>query len=352
MAWNIVLNGSFVVVSTSANRTSSPLNQTQFFAQYYTDFILSTVFGTLMCIFTFGSNLICLLAICLYPKLKRQRGNILVANLSVVTMLNSGTVLPISMASTLHRQYYDDLPEHFCDYSTYYYSTLHAFVWCECFIAFNRFVAIVFPYRYKIVASNKGIIASILLGYAIPILINASAFIVSPHMYVNALPFGSCRIDSKNSSIYPTFQSVTGVYLPLCVNGLLYLVVFAVVWARKFRLRHDTIVPFIVIRSPRPGSSTRVQSKRMRLARMLFASFIWNLLMFLPLPIMNNLVGDAYTQYPRLFFVIKYVTLLGAAGNTIIYGALNCDYLDGMLAVVRCNPRKIKPILNGSGIDS
>ncbi|OQV25588.1 hypothetical protein BV898_00524 [Hypsibius exemplaris] len=338
-SWN-----SSVMPATNVTGKNATLSQADFFAMYYTNFILSMAIGSLICLFTFVSNLICLIAICVNPKLKK-RGNVLVANLVVVTMLISATVQPLSIASNLYRQYHD-LPRHFCDWAIYFYILTHAFVWHECFLALNRFVAIVFPYRFNIISSPKGIVITLILGYAIPICLDLSALIVKPHLYVSALPFGSCRFDPNGTNTwFPAFHSVIGVYAPICLIGAFYFAIYAAVLLRKFRLRN---LP-LNVRSARVAA---LQSKRMRLARMLFVTFVWNFITFLPSPLVTALVRDAFTNHPPLFFGVRYIALLGVAGNTIIYGFLNPDYRQGMLAVLRCTPRRVTPSFSSGGVET
>ena len=130
----------FSNMSTNNSSGNFSIVQRAFFRQYYSHFIASIIIGNAICLFALASNIICLIAICTQPRL-RQQGNALVANLIMVNILLSLFVYPISIVSPMYRQYYE-LASNFCNWIFFYYFMVQAFVWHECLLAFNRFVAI------------------------------------------------------------------------------------------------------------------------------------------------------------------------------------------------------------------
>ena len=295
-------NATLFVNATGSNQSSSDII---FFKLYYAHFITHSVIGTLLCLFSFISNLICLIAICTYPRLRR-RGCILVANLVIINILLSTTVYPVNIITPFYR--HDVLPESFCyNFTRYYYLTLHWFIWQECLLSINRFIAIVVPRFYATVINTKRLIATIIVGYLIPFFINAYG--LSRNLYVQSPPFGTCRYKPEFGKVYPLIHATLGVYLPVCAIGISYLTIFISFYSKKRRATGPHVLP----------SDTRSvrEAKRMRLAKMLFVSFLWNSLAYLPQPVVSALFPQLYTRYPPLYFIIRYAWFLGLAGNTV-----------------------------------
>ena len=278
--------------------------QRTFFNRYYSHFITFIVVANLICVFALISNVICLVAIYTYPRL-RQRGNILVGNLVVLNILVSLIVYPISIVSPVYRQYYD-LAANFCDWTFFYYFMVQSFVWHECFLSINRFIALVVPHYYTAISRKRNLVLTVILGYLIPFSVNAYG--LRGNLYASTLPFGGCRFSPDISVVYPLFQSVLGIYLPMCMVGMCYLIIFMTARMRKRRL-YDSAAPaeYSLVR----------QTRRMRVAKMLFVSFLWNTLTYIPQPILSAFLKDLYNRYPPAFFFVRYALCLGLAGNVV-----------------------------------
>ena len=320
-------NMSSLSNDTNCSSNNCPRNistdQEAVFRQYYYHFIASVVVGGLICSFALASNIICLIAICTSRKL-RHRGTVLVANLVVVCILLSLTVYPISTITTLYVQYLP-LSRHFCDWSFYYYFTVHAFVWHECLLSLNRFIAIIVPHSYRAISSRNSLMFTIATGYLISFAINSYGFRTNPHLYVFSLPFGTCRINPKIKNSFFSIQSSLGVYLPMSVVGISYLIIFISIYVNNHRIRSG----------PQRVGPRTVQAKRVRLARMLFVSFLWNTLSYMPQPVITSFFSDLYLRHPPALFYGRYASLLGVAGNTVglkgqqftLTGLVQTDYM-------------------------
>ena len=295
-------------MSTSNSSGNFSTAQRVFFQQYYSHFIASIIIGNAICLFALASNIICLIAIFTQPRL-RQQGNALVANLIMVNILLSLFVYPISIVSPMYRQYYE-LASTFCDWIFFYYFMVQAFVWHECLLAFNRFVAILIPHYYKNISSKKCLAITVIVGYLIPFMINSYGLQSDSSIFWSSLPFGSCQFRHEVSIVFLLFHSILGVYLPIVVIGLGYFMIFLAVHLRKRRVVRDR--GFVAA-----GLSAAREAKRMRIAKMLFVSYLWNTVTYIPQPILSVLVKDVYRRYPPTFFYLRYALCFGLAGNVV-----------------------------------
>jgi hypothetical protein len=292
------------------------VDQKSFFDFYFSNFIGYICVGGVICLFGIISNSLCFLAICINPKL-RKSGNILVANLLFLNILLGITVHPVTLISILYRQY-GDLAKDFCDWLVYYYLVMHSFVWQECLLAVNRFVAILVPHQYRLISTKRGIAATLCCGYSIALIINVFPLGQKVKVYASSLPFGACLYNVKRGDLFPIFHAVFGVYLPMCIIGACYVTVFTTLWLKKLRIRKlgQGVVG--------PTHNHQLQNKRTKLARMLFGSFIWYALTYLPHPLLTAFFKNIYTLHPTLFFYVRWVLQLGVGGNAV---SIKCSFI-------------------------
>ena len=150
-------------------------------------------------------------------------------------------------------------------------------------------------------------------GYLIAFLINVYPVTQTDiHIYVSTLPFGTCLYNPKYTGLFPTFHAVLGVYLPMGVIGACYVTVFLTVKVKEWRSRRGR-------RALAPGTMQTdvLLRKRTGLARMLFVSFLWNALTYLPQPVLSAFMPDVYCHQPTSFFYVRWILQLGVAGNTV-----------------------------------
>ncbi|OQV26141.1 hypothetical protein BV898_00263 [Hypsibius exemplaris] len=299
-----------------------------YFELYHPIFILYLVIGGAICLIGTLFNILCLAAIFTYPPL-RHRGSILVANFVLVNLLLSATVYPISLVA-LSCHYYCYLPDNNCNWAYYFYFILQSLTWQECFLALNRFVAIVLPHEYHYVSSTKATFAFIFLGYFIPLILNLSPAGSSVPTYTETAPFGGCLYNQNGNPIFRDTHAIVGVYLPMTVVGLSYCAIFVRVGISRYDAGGAKL-------------SSSMQ-RRLTLAKMLFASFIWYCLTYLPQPILTAAFPSIYFIYPATYFYARWALFMGAGANAIIYATTNKDYRHGMLFVLnRSSTRKTNP---------
>ncbi|OQV25587.1 hypothetical protein BV898_00523 [Hypsibius exemplaris] len=319
-----------------------------FWDKYYSNLIFYIAFGSVICLAGLFSNLVCLIAIVTYPPL-RKRTNILVANLVIINILLAVSVHPPAFVALLYRQY-GLLPKNFCLFNVYYFFITHAFVWQECALAVNRFVAIILPLHYKLINTKSVMLWSVFAGYLISFGINAYPLGARVHSYVSSLPFGGCQYNPEGSNSFAVLHSVLGVYLPMGIMGVSYVVIFGTIVLRKMNGQPGHLVapPFRAasqVAPPSRAASQVQQARRFRLAVMLFVSVVWFALTYLPHPILTAFFKDIYTADPRSYFYVRWVLQLGVAGNPVIYALLNRDFRAGIAAVLTCKlpRRKVSP---------
>ena len=163
-------------LNVSRNTTISSANQiAEFHAGHQSLLTAYLAVGLCICLIGVYSNILCLSAICLCPKL-RHVGNILVGNFVLVNLALSGLVYPMSIITVyLHRYPSVHFPDSFCRWIYLYYFCIHSLCWQECMLAVNRFVAIVVPFQYQYVSSTRALLITAALGYAVPFILNICA---------------------------------------------------------------------------------------------------------------------------------------------------------------------------------
>ncbi|OQV22983.1 hypothetical protein BV898_03034 [Hypsibius exemplaris] len=196
------------------------------------------------------------------------------------------------------------------------------------------YVAIVHSTHYPLIRGRKGVAFTIIAGYVPAALLNLYPVIAVNDLFIAVPPFGNCAFNPRNRSLRQFLEigTILGVYLPSVLTGLSYAAIFAFFMTRRFR---------VGVAQPSPASDQAVQAnikqaRRMRVALLLFFTFLWSLVGNLPLPLIGTFYRDLFRQYPPAYFYPRYTTQLSIVGSTVIYAMLNPDYREGIRTVWLC----------------
>ncbi|GAV01472.1 hypothetical protein RvY_12180 [Ramazzottius varieornatus] len=115
-------------------------------------------------------------------------------------------------------------------------------------------------------------------------------------------PFGGCLYNPNADALFRLSHGVLGVYLPFAVTGTAYLTIFVEI----FRSRLVT-----------GQKLTASMKRRVSIAQMLFAAFVWFCLTYLPQPILTASFKDVYLQHPVSYFLVRLALSFGASINPV-----------------------------------
>ncbi|XP_055337371.1 rhodopsin-like [Paramacrobiotus metropolitanus] len=260
-------------------------------------------------------------------KLNTGSGALIAHLLFIESMLCSvwNPIICISM----YTAHIKPLSHTFCQYALFgYYIFLHCANWSTLLLAINRFVAIMFPHQYSKVSSKPALLFSMSFGWMVAIGFNLPGFLGVSGDYVPIPPWGGCG--TKVTAQFAWFNALlTGVLtsIPVSGVGLAYIVMFVkigVVWCRN----RNAVVTKQKDDSSAGARHDRsvLQKRRFDSAKMLFISYLWYSLCYLPAPIASSVYPQAYASMPALQLALRGVLLMGYAFNPVIYIAMNSEY--------------------------
>ena len=173
--------------------------------------------------------------------------------------------------------------------------------WNQLLLAFNRFVALLMPTKYKTYTKPSAIVASIVLCYCIAIPLTISAV-------VGDVIVGRTE-DNNCGTLDPTSIKQTVTFLlcwvaPLLSAFLLYVVILIKSYGSRAKVQAAG-------RPIADGSADRTrQKRRLAMTRMLFVIFLFLLVTYLPTPITAFLVPWGASGIPREPESILYCLLI------------------------------------------
>ncbi|OQV19308.1 hypothetical protein BV898_06726 [Hypsibius exemplaris] len=259
------------------------------------------------------ANLLLLTAILSSGAHRRGCGTLIV-NIVFIELCMCAVHLPLNTVTTFQAQFHA-YPEWVCPYIHFTFQwTQQAGHWSACFLALNRFVAIVCPIVYPRWTTRVAYAGMISVGVG-----GRFAFVA---------PWYSCGPRSDGTAILPVLISF-GVYLPEVLTAALYLAIFVKVkiFGRIF-VRRNNIVDGL---QPKPASIVLLAKakaqRRFALAKIMLASSVWYCLCYFP----NNIITSTsllryFIANPVLQLWIRTVFLCGFAVNPVFFFAMSRHY--------------------------
>ncbi|XP_055348938.1 uncharacterized protein LOC129595835 [Paramacrobiotus metropolitanus] len=236
-------------------------------------------------------------------------------------------VFRVQTGSTSNRRY--------CYYSMFtYWVTLFASNWSAAFLAINRLVAVARPHFYRHLTSRTmraSMVASSWLfglGAAAPIAAGVGG------RFDSMPPLGACgivrtRLQPQTEHVYDGVTTV-GMYLPLGLTLSIYIGLFTVMKSNYGQKKLTNQV-----QTSADQNAGRTISRRLVMARMLFASSIWYCLCFYPIPIMMAIVPQIFAKHPMALLWLRTLLFTGFSTKPIMYYTLNAEYRDTLRKICR-----------------
>ncbi|GAV01113.1 hypothetical protein RvY_11875-1 [Ramazzottius varieornatus] len=249
--------------------------------------------------------------------------SILIIHLIIQECIICGLCSPlqtVSMFINFHQHKATHTGIHCPTYLLLYITTIHANSWLAVFLAFNRYVAVLYPLKYKWWIRKNLLRAMIVTSWLIGIVATSSQLFADDNVSQPKPPFYRCEIGAQSQSAL-TIATAIGNYIPLSLIFILYFTIF-------IRTIHRSRQDVTCIEQDR-----KTLRRRIVVARMLFVSALWYLACLLPLPILITAFNDALKKDPVMQLWLRTVFLCGYAANPLIFFALNMDYRDAARAM-------------------
>ncbi|XP_055346102.1 uncharacterized protein LOC129593689 [Paramacrobiotus metropolitanus] len=238
----------------------------------------------------------------------------LIAHKQFLDGLICGVVFPLITSPVLNFWLGNALPAFDCDFLIFHQLLLmQVGYWVALFLGVNRFVALLLPHSYSRVSNRR------MLG----VFFALSWIIAISSQLPGVLGFGLL------SGVSPFLICST-----LQTLGVLYVTIFAFVWRRRRRIANEGA----------PGLSREVYDKKYAMAKLLFASYIWNTVCSqLPI-ILLLLIPPRMRVGPLMAYWMRTVVVCEYAANPVFFFALSRDYRNGcgkLLRMLLDTPAKV-----------
>ncbi|XP_055340587.1 allatostatin-A receptor-like [Paramacrobiotus metropolitanus] len=305
------------------NNSNLTLYDRSMWIEYH--FFVTLWFAVMMGLSAVGAVANITLTITILSSEKLRSGcGVLIAHLLLVSATLCAVHLPLLTVTTYYMAPKQPLGITFCRVTVlFYFSTLYVVNWTAMLISINRFVAIVYPYKYNAhFASYKVGFSLIALSWTVVLCCNFLVFFNHGGRFEATRPWGACGITViRNSMIYPMI-TVICVTFPTALEGVMYVAIFATVgWRallRRRKIRH-------VVERAIERRNSLVQ-KRYRSVKMLSVSYLWYSVCFMPAPIASSIFPHVYSSSPLLQLFLRVLLLCGYTTIPFIYLALSNDY--------------------------
>ncbi|XP_005106719.1 octopamine receptor 2-like [Aplysia californica] len=205
--------------------------------RYHSFGVLLVVAGTmsLITLWTILGNIMVLTALCRYGSL-RTMSNCLIGNLAISDLLLALTVMPISTGHDLLGYWVHG--ERWCTVwlcIDVLYCT--ASIWGLCTVAFDRYMATVYPVWYHDKRSERKAIACIVFVWIFSVIVSMAPFIGWQHMIPHFFTFNpdinkhDCVLFTSSS--YVIYSATSSFVLPACLMGFMYIRIFMVLHSQS-----------------------------------------------------------------------------------------------------------------------
>ncbi|XP_055340589.1 proteinase-activated receptor 1-like [Paramacrobiotus metropolitanus] len=222
----------------------------------------------------------------------RQGSGVLIAHSIFLETVLCAIAFPLIVASTYRPQNsMTSVP--MCRFTMLvFYGVMWTENWASVIIGINRFVAIFFPHGYNLIRKKQA----------------------------TTMPWGACGA-RPISAVYGIVTILT-TPLPVATLGFLYVSIFSAIFIRNAMSRRKTDP------GGAPGNKKPhgIIHKRLKTARMMFTSYIWFSLCYLPAPVASSVAPVAYSSSPLISLFLRLLLLCGYATSPIIYLSMNEEY--------------------------
>ncbi|GAB6030927.1 hypothetical protein CHUAL_007754 [Chamberlinius hualienensis] len=232
-------------------------------------------------------------------------------------------------------------------------TTLTSSVLTLAVISCDRFLAVIFPLRVRLVQQRPSIVIGLI--WCLAMAVSAPFLIYKEYQQINwknfvecqcverwpvrfeySLELGACVATTPAKQIYYTFVTVALFFLPMLIMSATYCMIVWRLWVTQVPgERSDAAV------------TTQSRSKR-KVVKMVFIILVVFIICWMPLQILilynefqhsRQQNGQLPSWFDDLKFFAYFIAYANSAINPIIYGGFNANYRQGIRAILRCTPR-------------
>ncbi|EFN87101.1 protein trapped in endoderm-1 [Harpegnathos saltator] len=294
---------------------------------YFKPYARPVTIATAVCAVIFSivgvlGNLITVIALLRYTRLRRHATTAFVINLSISDLIFSAINLPLTASRYLNEAWV--LGKTLCQiFPLFFYGNVAVSLLSMVAITINRYILISRSDIYARLYTNRGI-----MWMLIAIWMLSFSLLLPPLLGIwgtlglDSASF-SCTILKKNGSSPKKFLFVLGFLLPCVVISVSYLCIY---WrVRRSRKNLEAHAP----KERRGGFQRREDS---RVTKLMLTIFLCFLICFMPLMLMN--VIDDKMRIPVLHIVASVLAWASAVINPFIYAGTNKLYREAYKQVL------------------
>ncbi|OQV17313.1 hypothetical protein BV898_08562 [Hypsibius exemplaris] len=319
------MNSSWITKIVMVNRFNRNLNTSRTFPDPPSE--LAKIIWFTLSILTsfFGSFLLILLLVHIF-RTKLTGSTILIAHLLILQLILCSVYFPIFFIDSFAGLNGASLNLNCPVLLLLLIGAVQAQHWASLMLAINRYVAVALPHHYRKVVSKPAVTVMLLspciigLGGTMPFYFGSGGKFGAQPVY------GYCAFTIAGHVYgFRALWQTIGTYIPTLLMGIIYVTLFV-------RLAVDGRVCFGSKRNKEGLTSVEKRlEKRVTLAKMLVAAYVWYCFCFLPGPIV-------VLAYPRLYgqnlmlahWLNGFLTLCGYAASPVIFLFLSSDYRAGV----------------------
>ncbi|XP_014474408.1 PREDICTED: protein trapped in endoderm-1 [Dinoponera quadriceps] len=269
-------------------------------------------------------NLVTVIALLRYTRLRRHATTAFVINLSISDLIFSAINLPLTASRYLNEAWV--LGETLCKiFPLFFYGNVAVSLLSMVAITINRYVLISRSDMYARLYTNRGIMWMLIAIWTLSFSLLLPPLLgIWGTLGLDSASF-SCTILKKNGSSPKKFLFVLGFLLPCVVISVSYLCIY---W--RVRRSRKNLEAHAKERQRSCGGFQRREDSRV--TRLMLTIFICFLISFMPLMLMN--VIDDKMQIPGLHIVASVLAWASAVINPFIYAGTNKLYREAYKQVL------------------
>ncbi|OQV16132.1 Calcium permeable stress-gated cation channel 1 [Hypsibius exemplaris] len=191
--------------------------------------------------------------------------------------------------------------------------------WTEVCLAFNRLVAICFPHQYAYLKPKMAVVVCLLFAWVMAFLAALPATYAWPgRKPLSEKNLRDCTI--LDAGVSSQFVTTWETFIPYSMVGLMS----ATILVKAAQMNRKRIVRDVNSKIDRRQMTTH--GRRMKLAVMLVASFVWNCVCNMPFLILTTGMGTLLKANPSLGLWVRLLRNLQVALSPLVFFAFNLEY--------------------------
>ncbi|XP_055336593.1 uncharacterized protein LOC129587042 [Paramacrobiotus metropolitanus] len=244
--------------------------------------------------------MIMLILVILRNETLRHGSGLLIAHLLFVNVIICGCTHPIYILDLFAKVSNLNFP---MKISCTPFMYIHlSFFRTECFaslvVVANRFIAVVYPHNYHWLTTKPALISAVIFSWACGFAVYIPALFGFGQLFGKFPPFYNCGGQSNGDGWSPIL-GVVGTYIPLGLQGALYLII-----ALKVLCSRET-------------AQTQRMQKRIAIAKMLCGSFLFYACCFIPMTVVTLFFPYVMLRQPAVIVWLTTLQILGYSGHPV-----------------------------------